>query len=183
VVADGVVYFGCRDSNLYALDAISGARLWSFSNNKSWVISSPSVRDGKVYFATSDTGLVEAVDAKTGVAVFSLDFKRWPFFSSPTIAGHLLYIGSHQGKLLAIDLNERGLAWEFATDGAHKNAAAYTTADGTPNYKAAFSDSFYDDVVVGHERMMSVGVVLSSPVVDSDTVLFGSWDGQLYAVY
>jgi len=29
---------------------------------------------------------------------------------------------------------------------------------------------------------MSVGAVLSSPVVDADTLYFGSWDGQLYAL-
>jgi outer membrane protein assembly factor BamB len=30
--------------------------------------------------------------------------------------------------------------------------------------------------------MMSVGSVLSSPVVDGDTLYFGSTDGQLYAI-
>jgi eukaryotic-like serine/threonine-protein kinase len=182
VVADGVVYFGCRDSNLYALDAASGARLWSYPTKGSWVISSPSVRDGVVYFATSDTALVRAADAKTGAPVFSLSFNKWPFFSSPALAGNLLYIGSHAGKVIAIDLKGRRVAWAFQTDGAHKNAAALTKADGSPNYEGAFSDFFYDDMIVGVDRMMSVGAVLSSPVPDGDTVYFGSWDGQLYAI-
>jgi len=60
-VANGVVYFGCRDSNFYALDANSGKKLWAYNNKGSWVIGSAAVRDGKVYFATSDTGLVNAV--------------------------------------------------------------------------------------------------------------------------
>jgi outer membrane protein assembly factor BamB len=30
--------------------------------------------------------------------------------------------------------------------------------------------------------MMSVGAVLSSPVIDGDTLYVGSWDGQLYAI-
>jgi outer membrane protein assembly factor BamB len=30
--------------------------------------------------------------------------------------------------------------------------------------------------------MMSVGAVLSTPVIDGDTVYFGSWDGQVYAI-
>jgi len=146
------------------------------------VISSPAVRDGRVYFATSDSGLVQVLDARTGAAFFSLEFKRWPFFSSPTLAGDLLYIGSHQGKLLAIDLRAGTLAWTFATDAAQKNGAAWTKADGTPNYQAAASDSFYDQMVIGLDRMMSVGAVLSTPVVDGDTLFFGSWDGQLYAI-
>lgn len=182
VVAGGVVYFGCRDSNLYALDATSGKRRWSYPTKGSWVISSPSVRDGTVYFATSDTSLVLAANAKTGAPVFSLSFKQWPFFSSPALAGSLLYIGSHAGTLIAIDLKGRRVVWTFQTDGAHKNGPALTKADGSPNYEATFSDFFYDDMIVGVDRMMSVGAVVSSPVLDGDTVYFGSWDGQLYAI-
>lgn len=40
----------------------------------------------------------------------------------------------------------------------------------------------YDQLVIAHERMLSVGAVLSTPVVDGDTIYFGSWDGQLYAI-
>jgi outer membrane protein assembly factor BamB len=182
VIADGLVYFGCRDSNLYALDATSGAKRWSFSTKGSWVISSPAVRAGTVYFATSDSGLLLALDARSGAPVFSLKFNHWPFFSSPALARDFLYIGSHAGTLVAMDLKARTVAWTFQTDGALKNGPTWTKADGTPNYEAAFSDFFYDDLIVGVNRMMSVGAVLSSPVIDGDTVYFGSWDGQLYAI-
>ena len=80
-VANGVVYFGCRDSKFYAVEATSGKQLWTFSNKGSWVINSAAVKDGKVYFATSDTGLLHALDARTGAEVFTLDFNRWPMFS------------------------------------------------------------------------------------------------------
>jgi len=170
VVAGDSVYFGCRDSNLYALDAATGARRWAYSNKGSWVIGSPAVRDGKVYFATSDSGLVQVLDATSGAALFSLSFNHWPMFSSPALAGHYLYIGSHMGKLLAIDLERRATAWSFETDGARANAAALTRADGSPNYQAAFADSFYDDLVTGSARMLSVGAVLSSPVIAAGTV-------------
>src|SRR6266851_1924609 len=83
LVMDGVVYFGCRDSNFYALDALTGEKKWAFNNKGSWVISSPAVHDGKVYFATSDTATVYALDAKTGTPIFSLKFDSWPLFSSP----------------------------------------------------------------------------------------------------
>ena len=153
-VADGIVYFGCRDSNFYAVDAATGKQLWSYSNKGSWVISSPAVRDGKVYFATSDTGLFHALNAKTGALLFSLDFKQWVIFSSPAIAGDFIYIGSHQGRLLAIDAKSQKLAWSFDTDGAKKNAAAYTKPDGSPNNDAVYFDSFYDDMVSHFARLV-----------------------------
>ena len=182
VIAEGTVYFGCRDSKLYALDARTGKQRWAFDNKGSWVISSPAVSHGRLYFATSDSALVHALDAKSGAPLFELSFRQWPFFSSPALAGNFLYIGSHSGQVLAIDLKAQKTAWSFVTDGARANAAALTKPDGSPDYHAAASDSFYDSLVIGVDRMMSVGAVLSSPVIEGDTLYVGSWDGQLYAL-
>ncbi len=107
VIADGIVYFGCRDSKLYAVDAESGKQRWVYDNKGSWVIASPLVQDGKLYFETSDSGMFRALDAKTGAELFSLKFSGWPTFSSPIIAGNMFYLGSLSGKLLAIDLSQR----------------------------------------------------------------------------
>jgi outer membrane protein assembly factor BamB len=80
-VADGIVYFGCRDSNFYALDASTGEKKWSFNNKGSWVITSPGIYDGKVYFGTSDTSLFYGFDAKLGGSpVLTMKF-TWPIFS------------------------------------------------------------------------------------------------------
>lgn len=181
-VEDGVVYFGCRDSNFYALDAQTGEKKWSFNNKGSWVIGSPAVRGGKVYFATSDTALFHALDAKTGAPIFSLDFKHWPLFSSPALAENMAYVGSHEGKLIAIDLDAQKTAWVFQTEGSRQNGAALTNEDGTPNYNAAFTEPFYEGMVVGVNKMLSVGAVLSSPVVVDGAVYFGSADGNVYAL-
>jgi outer membrane protein assembly factor BamB len=181
-VAEGTVYFGCRDSNFYAVDAATGKERWRFNNKGSWVIGSPAVANGKVYFGTSDTALFYALDAKSGAQVFSLGFHGWPLFSSPALAGDRVYIGSHEGKLFAIDLKTQKLAWTFATDGSKKNGPTYTKPDGTANYELAFTDFFYDDMVSGVQKLMTVGAVLSSPVIAGDTVYFGSTDGNLYAL-
>jgi outer membrane protein assembly factor BamB len=146
------------------------------------VIGSPAVKDGKVYFATSDTSTLYAVDANSGSAVMSLKYNRWPLFSSPAIAGNMLYMGSHEGKLMAIDLAAQKTAWTFQTDGSIQNGAAYTKQDGTPKYEAAFTDDFYETMVIGVNKMMTVGAVLSSPVVVDNVIYVGSADGNLYAL-
>jgi outer membrane protein assembly factor BamB len=182
-VADGVVYFGCRDSKFYAVDAASGQLKWSFDNKGSWVIASPAVRDGRVYFATSDTGLLNAVDAGSGAPVFSLPLSsRWPMFSSPALAGDTLFIGSNAGKLFAVDLKAQRPSWAFATDGARANGPALTKPDGTPNYAVMFVDNFYDNMVIGVAKQLTTGSVLSSPVVAGNVIYFGSADGNLYAL-
>jgi eukaryotic-like serine/threonine-protein kinase len=180
-VDHGTVYFGCRDSHLYALDAITGKVRWSFSTGSSWVISSPAVLNGRVYFATSDTAIFYALDASSGKELFSLKF-HFPFFSSPAIAGNTLYIGSHDGKLSAINLATGARAWEFQTDASRRKLAAFSRPDGSPNYQAAFASDFYDDLIAGVARMQSVGTILSSPVIAGRVVYFGSNDGNLYAL-
>jgi outer membrane protein assembly factor BamB len=47
-VADGVVYIGGSDGYLYALDASTGTKLWSFAGGA----SSPAVVNGMVYGGT-----------------------------------------------------------------------------------------------------------------------------------
>ena len=181
-VADGLVYFGCRDSNFYALDASIGQKKWSFNNKGSWVITSPAVYDGKVYFATSDTEKFYAFEAKTGgTPVSSLKF-TWPIFSSPAIARDTVYFGSHNGVLTAVDLKTSKVAWSFQTDGARQNLASLSKPDGTTNYEAVFTENFYDNMLIGVYKLFATGAILSSPVISGDTLYFGSTDGNLYAL-
>ena len=96
--------------------------------------------------------MVYAMDAKSGSPIFSLQFNSWPLFSSPAIAGGMLYIGSHQGKLIAIDLASQKVAWTFETDASRQNGPALTKPDGTPNYEVAFGDNFFESMVIGVQQ-------------------------------
>jgi outer membrane protein assembly factor BamB len=181
-ILDGTVYFGCRDSHLYALDEKSGQKKWAIDTHGSWVIASPVVRDGRVYFATSDSALFDEVDAKTGAVVFSVNFRGWPTFSSPAVADSVAYVGSWAGTLIAIDLATEKATWTFRTDASKRFGPALTKADGTPDYAVAYASDFYDDLVTGFTRMMTAGAILSSPVVVDGVIYVGSTDGNLYAL-
>ena len=52
-VADGVVYFGSYDGNLYAVDIKTGKEKWRFKTGGK-IFSSPAVADGVVYFGSHD---------------------------------------------------------------------------------------------------------------------------------
>jgi len=115
-----------------------------------------TVADGTVYFGTSDSGMFHALDAKNGTPVFSLLFHGWAaMFSSPAIAGNMVYLGSHSGWLFAIDRTTQKQAWEFQTDASKQNGHTYTKTDGTPKYEAAFVSDFYDDIIVGVAKRAS----------------------------
>jgi hypothetical protein len=72
-------------------------------------------------------------------------------------------------------------ALSFSTGSANRNAAALTKKDGDPNYGAKFGDTFYDDLVMDVWKMLSVGAILFSPVIERDVIYFGSANGSVYA--
>jgi outer membrane protein assembly factor BamB len=180
-VENGVVYVGCRDSNVYAIDLKTGQKKWAVHNGGSWVITSPAVDDGKVYYGTSDTGLFHALDAATGARLFSFDAK-FPVFSSPAIAGGALYVGSFDGKLHAVDLRTLKPLWDFTTEASKQNAPALTGADGRLDFGKVIRFLFVDEMNAGLVKLFATGAVVSSPAIDKDTVYFGSTDGALYAL-
>ncbi len=181
-VVDGIVYVGCRDAHVYAIDALTGRKKWDYPTSKSWVNTTPAVRDGVVYVGTSDTARLIALDAKSGSLRWLFDAKAY-IFSSPALAGDLAFIGSHNGKLYAVNAKAGTLAWEFQTEASKRDAMKLLNADGSLNqdsFAPVFGD--FQDMYVDFYRFISIGAILSSPVVDQGVVYVGSADGYLYAL-
>ena len=181
-VVDGVVYVGCRDAHVYAVDAATGRKKWDYPTSKSWVIGTPAVRDGVVYVGTSDSARFMALDAKTGRLRFNFNAKAY-MFSSAALAGDLAYVGDHNGRLYAINTKSGTLAWEFQTEAAKKDALKVLNTDGSLN-QDAFAPLFndFEDMYLDFYKFISIGAIMSSPVVDRGVVYFGSMDGSLYAL-
>ena len=149
-VVGGVAYFGSTDGNLYAVNIASGKLTWKFATG-SWVVSSPAVASGIVYFGSYDSNFY-AVDATTGQLKwkFQTGGERryagkhlhhlepaaermpdpWDFFlSSPSVWNGVVYFGSGDGNVYALDANSGALKWKFQTgDVVHSSPAI---ADGT----------------------------------------------------
>jgi outer membrane protein assembly factor BamB len=52
-VANGVLYVGSGDGNVYALNAGTGEKLWSYATDGQ-VSAAPTVADGKVFIGSSN---------------------------------------------------------------------------------------------------------------------------------
>jgi hypothetical protein len=102
---------------------------------------------------------------------------RWLFdakayiFSSAALAGDLAYIGSHNGKLYAVDTRTGALAWEFQTEASKQDRLMVLRPDGSLN-REAFAPMFGDfqDMYVDFYRYISIGAIMSSPVIDQGVV-------------
>src|SRR5215471_5452589 len=133
-VVEDIVYVGSADGNLYAVS--DGTALWKFTT-KGRIVSSPAVANGTVFVESYDSKLY-AVDAHTGQQkwVFATGGERRftarhihgllpegesmpdPFdlyLSSPAVANNLVYFGSGDGYVYAVDAGSGALTWKFKT--------------------------------------------------------------------
>lgn len=106
-LAYGMVYFGCMDRHVYALDANTGNKQWTFKAGKEITIT-PVVANGIVYVASNDK-TVYAIDAQTGV-------KHWYFSLGkdiyPLAVGHgLVFFGCKDKQIYALDAQTGQPEW------------------------------------------------------------------------
>ncbi|MGZ4202033.1 MAG: outer membrane protein assembly factor BamB family protein, partial [Thermoleophilaceae bacterium] len=122
--SDGTVYVGSFDSKLYALDPATGAVRWSFATSDH-IYSSPALgQDGAgrtdgIYIASAD-GSVYALSPSgrlrwrydTGDAIRSS-----PVLGAAPEGEHrdIVYVGSSNGKLYALDADTGRRRWSFDT--------------------------------------------------------------------
>jgi outer membrane protein assembly factor BamB len=178
-VANGLIYVGSDDHNLYALDASNGQIRWTFQTG-GMINSSPAVSGGLVYVGSADN-ILYALDASTGQI-------RWTFQtggiikSSPAVSGGLVYVGSADNNLYALDAANGQIHWTFQTGGAINSSPA--VANGLV-YIGSADNSFYAlDASTGQRRwtFQTGGAINSSPAVANDLVYIGSTDKCLYAL-
>ena len=99
-MAKGVVYFGSQDGVVHAVNATTGAGLWSFFLNGD--PTSPAVANGVVYFGSNDDNIY-ALNASTGAKLWSYNTGH-QVNSSPAVVNGVLYIGSDDHKVHAFGL-------------------------------------------------------------------------------
>jgi outer membrane protein assembly factor BamB len=104
-VADGMVYVGSDypGQNIYAVNAKTGARVWSYTPGAGVFHSSPAVANGVVYIGSEDYN-VYALNAKTGAKLWSYATGS-SVLSSPAVANGVVYVGSTDNNVYAFGLN------------------------------------------------------------------------------
>ena len=180
-VAGGLVFVGGRDGHFHAVDANTGALKWTHDNHGGWTIGSPAVRDGVVYFATSDGRRFKALDAATGAVRFDRANKAISF-SSPALAGNAVYYGTSDGWLHSVDIRTGEFLGHFQSDGSKENGAKWTDSTGVFQSGRMYPDGTLDGMMIGMRTMFTVGSILSSPTIAGGVLYVGSTDGNLYAL-
>ena len=130
-VANGVVYLGGADANLYALDAQTGGRIWAVSVGAT--VQGPVIVANGLIYLTGVDGAVYAFQTSDGTRVWRQQ-PQGASFGAPTVAGGVVYVGSANNdatpsKLYALSARTGATLWTFQTNGSIYSAPVVN--DGT----------------------------------------------------
>lgn len=179
IAADGTIYFGSFDSNLYAVNR-DGTMKWSYpTGNVVW--GSPAIgSDGTIYFSSEDSTLY---------AMNPNGSKKWAFVAGGTLSSSpalgtdgTVYVGSWDNNLYAIS-STGTKKWAYPTANLIGSSPA-VGSDGTI-YVGSTDTNLYALNANGTLKWKypTQGAITTSPAIDSSgTVYFGSNDGNLYAL-
>jgi outer membrane protein assembly factor BamB len=185
--AGGTVYAGGEDGRLHAIDARRGKELWSFPAGGPIRVRA-TVAGDDLYFQADD-GYLYKIAAGSGkerwrVRVVDKAIERLPFDnpksrydrfgSDVTVAGGRLYLGTHDGRLLAIDPARGEKAWEFASG---DSVLAAPAVEAGRVVFGSFDGSVYAlEAATGKLQWKrdTHGAVVSTPAIVGDRVVVGN---------
>jgi outer membrane protein assembly factor BamB len=184
-VANGVLYIGSDDGYLYAFNTTSGQIIWKDQIETHPIFgmaSAPLVANGVVYATEYDEGLIFAVNASTGAKIWAIHVPGKMSRSSPALANGILYVGSADDLVYALDAQTGKTIWTFPTKGQVKSSPA--VVNGIV-YIGSLDGTLYAlDATTGKQVWVykTGGQVHSSPAVANGIVYFGSYDHNIYAL-
>jgi outer membrane protein assembly factor BamB len=118
LVDGGAVYFGSKDDNIYAVDAVTGKKaLWKFKAGDD-VLSSPKIVDGVLFIGANDNNFY-AIDAKTGKEKCHFAAKG-PVISYGAFLQDLVFFGGGQGDGNIYGINRNTCELFFSTKTGYK---------------------------------------------------------------
>ncbi|HEY9044384.1 MAG TPA: PQQ-binding-like beta-propeller repeat protein [Ohtaekwangia sp.] len=172
------VAFGSRDYNIYALDTRTGTGKWNMKEIGSWVIATPFFYRDHLYFGTSDTHRFYCMNAYSGEVKWKLPLNM-RVYGSAVLANENIVFGSFNGKLYLVNPETGKINATFQTE---ESAKRYSTVYGDNNEFRKGFELYGQDYITSEKQILSLGSILSDPVVDGNTVYFGDTNGFFYAI-
>jgi len=185
--ANGLVYVGAEDGRLIALDARSGQERWTFRTGAR--IRARAAVSGDAADVVSDDGFLYRLDAATGAERWRARLSEAPvvrlpfddpssrfdrFGSEAAVAGDRVYVGTNDGRVVALLAATGARVWEFA--GAESVLAAPAVAGGRVYFGGYDGNVYALDAATGTLRWKRATgkPVVSTPAVFGDRVVVGS---------
>ncbi|HMQ35166.1 MAG TPA: serine/threonine-protein kinase [Chloroflexaceae bacterium] len=178
-IAGGMVFVGCYDTNLYALDAGRGEFRWKHAT-EGGVSSSPAVWSDTVVFGSED-GAVYGLDMRRGSPRWTFRTGK-PVRSSPRVEDRVVFVGSDDQHIYALDGLRGTVIWKHRTWNPIRSSACI---QGQVIFIGGDDGHVYClDARTGGVKwkQRTQQPVRSSPAYAEGLVFVGSLDQNLYAL-
>ena len=153
---------------------------WTFSSDAN-VISTPVVTNGLVIVG-NQSGEVIALSLKDGIKKWSFKSDGGVFSSPATSVGNVIF-GSGDGTIYCVKANTGTLKWKTKTAAA---VLGSPLIKGNAVFIGSSDHTFRKLNLQTGETIWSFselgGPVVSTPVQYEGKIIFGAWDGNLYAL-
>ena len=178
VVDSGLLYIGCYDNNLYALDAKSGDFRWKYATEGG--IPTRPVVDGSTVFVGSEDQRLYAVTADSGKLVWTY-YTEAPIRSSPSLFEGFIFFGSDDNHLHVVNASNGRRAWRAEAAGPIRSSPLVAEERV---YFGCESGDFYCVDFRGELkwRFKAKRAIASAPIMVEGMIYFGSMDWTLYAL-
>lgn len=171
------VIFGSRDFNVYSLNIETGRGMWNRKERGSWVVAEPKILNDMVYLGTSDSHNFYGLDANSGLVKYTYPLNM-RVYGEAVADENNVYFGCFNGKLYRINLGNNELKEVFQTFASRKNY--FTVFDGSDHFKPGFV-LYGKDINETETKILDLGAILSTPLIDNGIIYFGDAQGTIYA--
>lgn len=127
-IAGGTIYVGSTDDTLYAADLKTGKPLWHFATSgtsasttagslATGVAPSVASTNGSIVYASSQAGIIYALDAATGTPRWQVS-GQYNISPAPAIANGALFVADDGGTVRGLRASDGAASWMATVDGA-----------------------------------------------------------------
>jgi len=179
MVADGIVYFGGRDYNLYALLADTGTGAWN-ERTPSWIVGRPLAGERDLIVVNSDGAGVFSYDPKSGKLNWSFNNSYNMFAGAEAVGDAHVAVASLDGRITLLNRSDGRLAAVFETTASHANHGRFFTDEGKPDYTGVAT---LEDLMDLYDRQLArLGGIPGRLAVDGDVIHYAAADGEFGAL-
>lgn len=179
-VHDGLIYFGSRDYNLYAVVEETGTGAWN-ERTPSWVVAKPLVVEDGVYIAISDGPRALAYNARSGRKMWETPLGLNVFGGAEAMAGGaVIAIAGFDGRITFLARESGEVLGHHDTREASANRGNLFDEEGKLQRGEL---NVLEDLMDLNDRFFSeLGGIVSGIVVDGDVIYYATGAGGIAAV-
>jgi outer membrane protein assembly factor BamB len=178
-VTDGIVYFGGRDYNIYALLEDTGTGAWN-DMTPSWIVGQPLALDDELIVVNSDGSMVYSYNRKTGKINWEYKNSYNMFAGAEPLGARHLAVAGLDGRITVLSREDGSVAGMYETDGSLAARDEFFKEDGTLDYTGISS---LEDLMGLYDRQLEkMDGIPGTIVVQDNIIYYAAASGEIAAI-